>query len=70
MTNPQLLPAYIQRMNRESVMRGKSFSALQMKQPKLPEGKTTVRSYVEFSLQSTEVSGGPSDERAINRIRR
>ncbi len=58
-TNPQLLPAYIQRMNRESVMRGKSFSALQMKQPKLPEGKTTVRSYVEFSLHSAEVSGGP-----------
>ncbi len=57
-TNPQLLPAYIRRMNKESVMRGKSFSALQMKQPKLADGKSTVRSYVEFSLQSTEVGGG------------
>ncbi|MDO8311372.1 MAG: fimbrial assembly protein, partial [Sideroxyarcus sp.] len=47
-TNPQLLPAYIQRMNKESVMRGKSFSALQMKQPKAADGKTAVRGYVEF----------------------
>jgi hypothetical protein len=57
-TNPQLLPAYIQRMNKESVMRGKSFSALQMKQPKPAEGKPAVRSYVEFSLLSTETGGG------------
>ena len=57
-TNPQLLPAYIQRMNKEPVMRGKSFSALQMKQPRAAEGKTAVRGYVEFSLQSTEVGKG------------
>ena len=57
-TNPQLLPAYIQRMNKEPVMRGKSFSALQMKQPKGADGKSTVHSYVEFSLQSTEVGKG------------
>jgi hypothetical protein len=57
-TNPQLLPTYIQRMNNEPVMRGKSFSALQMKQPKSPDGKP-VRSYVEFSLQSAELGGGP-----------
>jgi hypothetical protein len=54
-TNPQLLPAYIQRMNREEVMRGKSFSMLQMKQPKSEDGKSPPRSYVEFSLHSTEV---------------
>ncbi|MDD5058410.1 MAG: fimbrial assembly protein [Sideroxydans sp.] len=54
-TNPQLLPAYIQRMNREEVMRGKSFSMLQMKQPKAEDGKSPQRSYVEFSLHSTEV---------------
>lgn len=56
-TNPQLLPAYIQHMNKEPIMRGKSFSALQMKQPQSADGKA-VRSYVEFSLQSTEADGG------------
>lgn len=49
-TNPRLLPAYIQRMNREPVMRGKSFDSLQMKQP-VVDGKA-VQSYVEFSLHS------------------
>jgi hypothetical protein len=53
-TNPQLLPTFIQRMNKESVMRGKSFSALQMKQPKAADGRFSMRSYVEFSLQSSE----------------
>ncbi len=57
-TDPQLLPAYIQRMNKEPVMRGKSFSTLQMKQPKRDDDKSMARSYVEFSLQSTEASGG------------
>ncbi len=57
-TNPQLLPAYIQRMNKEAVMRGKTFSALQMKQPKRDDDKSMARSYVEFSLHSAEVSGG------------
>lgn len=57
-TDPQLLPAYIQRMNKEPVMRGKSFSTLQMKQPKGAEGQSTARSYVEFDLQSTEVEEG------------
>ena len=57
-TNPQLLPAYIQRMNKEAVMRGKSFSTLQMKQPRREDDKSMARGYVEFSLQSTEASGG------------
>jgi hypothetical protein len=57
-TNPQLLPAYIQRMNKEAVMRGKSFSTLQMKLPKRDDDKSMARSYVEFSLHSAEVSGG------------
>ncbi len=57
-TNPQLLPAYIQRMNKEDVMRGKSFSMLQMKQPKTEDGKSPLRGYVEFSLQSTEFGEG------------
>ena len=53
--NPELLPAYIQRLGRESVMRGKSFSTLQMQQTKTDaakEGKAAAR-YVEFTLYST-----------------
>ncbi len=53
-TNPQLLPAYIQRMGRETVMRGKTFSSLNMTQPVAVEGKSTGRGYVEFSLFSSE----------------
>jgi hypothetical protein len=54
--NPQLLPEYIQRMNRESVMRGKTFASLQMKQP-APVGDQPVTAYVEFNLQSTAAEG-------------
>lgn len=54
-TNPQMLPSYIQRLNREQVMRGKSFDSLQMKQP-VVEGKA-VQSYVEFSLHSVSDGG-------------
>lgn len=40
------LPEYIQRMGREPVMRGKTFAALQMRQPE------EVRGYLEFVLHS------------------
>jgi len=56
-TNPQLLPTYIRRMNKEAVMRGKSFSALQMKRPATADGKNLTPAYVEFSLQSTATEG-------------
>jgi hypothetical protein len=49
--NPRLLPEYIQRMNREPVMRGKSFAALQMKLPTSANNQPVV-GYVEFSLRS------------------
>ncbi|MBU0689265.1 MAG: PilN domain-containing protein [Gammaproteobacteria bacterium] len=52
--NPQLLPAYIQRMNREPVMRGKSFAALQMKLPTSVNSQP-VAGYVEFNLKSIAV---------------
>jgi hypothetical protein len=54
---PSLLPAYIQRLNREKVMQGKSFAALQMQQPKNEGGKTAAGRYVEFTLQSVETDG-------------
>jgi hypothetical protein len=58
--NPELLPAYIQRLGREHVMQGKNFSTLAMQQAK-PElskaGKNTLASrYVEFTLYSTPES--------------
>lgn len=53
---PSLVPAYIQRLNREKVMRGKSFAALQMKRPDTKPGKPTAR-YLEFKLQSVESDG-------------
>jgi hypothetical protein len=50
--NPQLVPSYIQRLSKEKVMRGKTFSALQMQQPKGDADKPSVR-YIEFNLRST-----------------
>jgi hypothetical protein len=57
--NPELLPAYIQRLGKESIMQGKTFSTLQMQQPKIEnktgaENKTASAShYVEFTLHSS-----------------
>lgn len=50
--DPQLVPAYIQRLGKEKVMRGKSFSTLQMQQPKKDANQPAAR-YVEFNLYST-----------------
>ena len=52
---PELVPLYVRRLNRENVMRGKSFASLQMQQPKTEEGKEPR--YVEFTLQSVETAG-------------
>jgi hypothetical protein len=49
--NAQLLPAYIQRLNREKIMRGKTFATLKMQQPK-KDGDRAVPRYVEFDLRS------------------
>lgn len=57
---PELVPAYINRLKQESVMQGKSFSALQMRAPQAAEtraaegGRPTVPGHIEFSLQSTD----------------
>ncbi len=50
--SPQLVPTYIQRLNKEKIMRGKTFSSLQMQQPKSVETQPNAKSYVEFSMQS------------------
>lgn len=57
--NPQLVPSYIQRLGREKVMHGKSFSTLQMQQPK-KDGERLVPRYVEFNLRSTAL---PAEEK-------
>lgn len=52
---PELLPAYIRRLSREDVMRGRTFATLQMRQPKV-EGQGAIPRHVEFTLHS--VTGG------------
>jgi hypothetical protein len=51
-THPDLLPEYIQRLRRESVMQGKNFAALQMQQAKADKPGAAPR-YVEFVLRSS-----------------
>ena len=48
--DPELLPAYIQRLGSENVMRGKIFTTLQMQQYK-PDAGSRAR-YIEFTLYS------------------
>jgi len=52
--NPELVPVYIQKLGHEGVMQGKSFSDLQMRQPKVDvTSKVTAARYLEFTLHST-----------------
>lgn len=55
--SPELLPAYIQRLGKESIMQGKTFATLQMQQPKVDASQGDVAHYVEFTLHS-----GPDGE--------
>lgn len=55
--NPDLVPAYVQRLNREQVMRGKSFASLQMQQSGIVNNNPLAQRYIEFTLQSLETSG-------------
>jgi hypothetical protein len=58
--SPELLPAYVQKLSQEKIMRGKSFSALQMQQPKAESGRPVH--YIEFTLQSVDAgSEKPGD---------
>ncbi len=53
--SPNLIPAYVQKLGRESVMHGKSFASLQIQQPRKQDGKP--QRYVVFTLHSVD-SGG------------
>lgn len=52
--NPSLVPTYIQRLSKEKAMKGKTFSYLQMQQPKTQPAQSAAKGYVEFSMQSAE----------------
>lgn len=54
--SPEMVPGYILRLNNEKVMRGKTFSSLQMQLPKEDTGKPASRPYLEFILQSVAAS--------------
>lgn len=64
--SPELVPAYIMRLNNETVMRGKTFASLEMQLPKIEinrqeTGKTDANKlatpqYLEFILQSVMAS--------------
>lgn len=56
--NPSLVPTYIQRLSKEKAMKGKTFSYLQMQQPKMMPAQSAAKSYVEFSMQSAEAHEG------------
>lgn len=53
--DPQLVPIFIRRLGKEKIMRGKSFSTLQMQQPKQDPNQPAPR-HVEFSLLSTPMT--------------
>ncbi|MDO8412815.1 MAG: PilN domain-containing protein [Gallionellaceae bacterium] len=57
--NPDLVPAYVQRLNREKIMRGKAFAALQMQQATVDKNNPTSKRYIEFTLQSVEKGSTP-----------
>lgn len=65
----ELLPSYIQRLNREKIMQGRSFSALEMHRPTAAptgaakgKGDTTTARYLEFTLASVEAGGNVPPE--------
>ncbi len=68
---PELVPAYIQRLNREPVLQGREFSSLEMRRPpavpaKDADSKPEVPPYIEFVL--TTVNAG--DKAAAEGVRK
>lgn len=55
--DPDMVPAYVRRLNREQIMRGKAFASLQMQQARGDSDKPAARRYIEFTLQSVEAGG-------------
>lgn len=64
--SPDLVPSYIQRLNREQVLAGRSFDRLEMSrpaaEPQVEKGRDARKAapaprFLEFSLATTELSG-------------
>lgn len=56
---PELVPSYIRRLEREPIMQGKQFAALQMSLPKGEPAKDMPEArYLEFTLRSSEGEAG------------
>ena len=52
-TRPELVPGYLQRLNREEVMRGHAFAELEMRRPDRDADKTpAAATFVEFRLST------------------
>lgn len=51
--NPGLLAVYIQQLNKESAMRGKTFATLQMRQTNVDPSQGATPRHVEFTLYSS-----------------
>jgi len=71
---PELVPAYIQRLNGEPALKGREFSALEMKRPVLPPAETTqnakagaaavaVPRFLEFALATSESDPSRKEKR-------
>lgn len=63
-TQPDLVPSYLQRLNSEKVLQGRSFASLEIRQPKSePAGRgdskdqKKIPGYLEFSLTTAESAG-------------
>lgn len=66
---PDLVPAYIQRLNREPVLQGREFETLEMRRPQaLPardaDSKPEVPPYIEFVLMTVNAGDKPAAEGA------
>ncbi len=59
--HPELVPAYIQRLNREEATKGRGFAALEMQRPKAQPASqdkpARVPNYIEFRLHSGTAEG-------------
>lgn len=53
---PELVPGYVQRLNRERIMKGHAFADLQMNRPQ-PETPSETAPFVEFRLATLAAAG-------------
>lgn len=63
--NPELVPAFLQRLNRESALQGRSFRSLEMQRPLQAEAPPARQApYVEFALAGADGAVAPGATKA------